>query len=64
MVALYDTRWIQGAFNTLVGLFCRVGLRTNVGKTVGIVFRPCQGAGNLLEAAYGRRITGGRPTYR
>ena len=37
MVALSDHRWIQGAFNNLVGLFDRVGLRTNVRKTVGMV---------------------------
>ena len=37
MVALSDPRWLQGAFNNLVGLFDRVGLRTNVRKTVGMV---------------------------
>ena len=37
MVASSDPGWIQGAFNTLVGLFDRVGLRPNVGKTVGMV---------------------------
>ena len=64
MVASLDPRWIQGAFNTPVGLFDRVGLRTNIEKTVGMVCRPCQAAGNQLEAAYGRRITGEGPTYR
>ena len=64
MVASYDPRWIQGAFNTLVGLFGRVGMRTNVRKTVGMVCRPCQAAGNLSEAVYGRRIMGEVPTYR
>ena len=64
MVALSDPRWLQGAFNTLVGLFDRVGLRNNVGKTVGMVCRPCQAAGNRSEAAYGRRIMGEGPTYR
>ena len=57
MVASSDPRWLQGAFNTLVGLFDRVVLRKNFGKTVGIVFCPCQAAGNQLEAAYGRRMT-------
>ena len=37
MVASYDPRWIQGAFNTRIGLFDRVGLRKNVRKTVGMV---------------------------
>ena len=41
MVASSDPRWLQGVFNTLVGLFDRVGLRTNIGETVGIVFHPC-----------------------
>ena len=64
MVALSYPRWLQGAFNTLVGLFDRVGLRTNFGKTVGMVCRPCQAVGNQSEAAYGRRIAGDVPTYR
>ena len=29
--------WIQSEFDTLMGLFNRVGLRTNVCKTMGIV---------------------------
>ena len=40
MVSSSDPLWLQGAFNTLVGLFDRVGMRTNIGKTVGIVFYP------------------------
>ena len=64
MVALSDPRWIQGSFNTLVSLFYRVGLRTNFGKTVGMVCHSCQAAGNLLEALYGRRVMGEGPTYR
>ena len=58
MVALSGPCWLQGASNTLVGLFDRVGLCINVWKTVGMVCRPCQAAGNQSEAAYGRRITG------
>ena len=41
MVELLDSRWLQGAFSTLLGLLDSVGLRTNVGKTVGMVCRPC-----------------------
>ena len=63
MVASLDPRWLQGAFNTLVGLFDRGGFRTNVRKTVGIVCHPCQAAGNLTTEAYGRRVTGVGPTY-
>ena len=64
MVASSDPRWLQGAFNTLVGLFGRVGLQTNFGKTVGMVYHPCQAVGDISEVAYGRRVTGEGPTYR
>ena len=53
MVVLSDPAWLQGTFTALVGLFDRVGLRTNVGKTVRMVCHPCQaGAGNSTEEAY------------
>ena len=57
MVASSDPHWIQWAFNALVSLFERVGLRTNVGKTVSMVCRPCQAVGNQSEAAYKRILT-------
>ena len=61
MVALSDPAWLQGAFTALLGLFYRVGMLTNFGKTVSMVCHPCQaGAGNRTEEAYERRITGGR----
>ena len=41
----------------MVGLFNWVGLRENVGKTVGMVCRPCQAELNQSEAAYERRMT-------
>ena len=64
MVISSDPAWIQGAFTALLGLFERMGLRTNVGKTVSMVFRPFQaGAGNRTEEAYGRRITGEGRSY-
>ena len=37
MVTLSDPAWLQGAFTALVGLFDRVGLWKNVGKTVSMV---------------------------
>ena len=57
MVMSSNPIWLQGAFNTLVRLFDRVGLKTNVGKTVGMVCCPLQAAGTQLEAEYGRRMT-------
>ena len=53
MVALSDPGWLQGAFNTLVGMFYRVGLQKNVGKTVGMVYHHCQATGDLNIEAYG-----------
>ena len=64
MVASSDPAWIQGAFNSLVGLFNRVGLQTNIGKTVGMVCHPCQAEGNITKTAYGRSITGEGNSYR
>ena len=55
---------MQGAFDTLVGLFDRVGLRTNIGKTVGIVCRSCQAAGTQSEALYEQEITEEGLSYR
>ena len=37
MFASSDPVCLQGAFNVLFGLFGGVGLRINVGKTVGMV---------------------------
>ena len=62
-VASSDTCWIQWAFNALVGLFKRLGLQTNVGKTVSMLCRPCPAAGNQSEASYRRNMTGEGPTY-
>ena len=65
MVALLDPAWPQGAFNDLLGLFDRVGLRTNFRKTVSMVCHPCQAtAGNIMQAAYGRRLTGEGKSYK
>ena len=59
MVVSSDPAWLLGAFNALVAIFDRVGLLTNVGKTVSMVCHPCRaGGGNQTEEAYGRRITG------
>ena len=40
LVASTDPGWIQGAFDTLTGLFGNVGLRINVATTVGMLFHP------------------------
>ena len=64
MVVLSDPAWLQGTFTALVGLFDRVGLLTNFGKTVSMVCHPCQAwAGNRTEEAYRRRIMGEGRSY-
>ena len=64
MVVSSDPVWLQGAFNALVAIFDRVGLLTNVGKTVSMVYHPFQaGSGNRAEGAYGRRVTGMGRSY-
>ena len=64
MVVSSDPAWLQGTFTALVAIFDRVGLMTNVGKTVSMVCHPCQaGAGNRTEEAYGRRLTGEGRSY-
>ena len=64
MVASSDPRWLQWAFTTLVGLFDRVGLHKNVGKTVSMTCRPCPTSGNQSEVAYRCKMTGEEPAYR
>ena len=44
------------ALDMLTGIFDQVGLRTNVRKTLGVVFRPCQAAGVRADGAYTRRM--------
>ena len=64
MVVSSDPALLQGAFSALVAIFNRVGLRTNVGKTVSMACHPCRaGAGNRTEAVYSRRLTGLGKTY-
>ena len=41
MVTSLDTRWIQGALSTLVGMLDRVGLKKNIGKIFGMVYHLC-----------------------
>ena len=64
MFASSDPVGLQGVFNALVCLFDKVVLKTNVGKTVGMVCRPWQAAGNITTEAYRRRITGEGYSYR
>ena len=64
MLVSSDPQWLQWTFTQLVGLFDRVGLNTNTGKTVNITCRTCNATGNRSEEAYGRLMTGEGPTFR
>ena len=56
--------WLQGAFDTLTGLFNKVGIRTNNRKTVGMLCCPCRMVETQSEAAYDWRMTKEVITYR
>ena len=64
MVVSSDPTWLQGAFNALVDIFDRLGLLTNVWKTVSMVCHPCwAGSRNRTEEAYSCRLTGEGRSY-
>ena len=50
--------WLQLAFDKLTGIFDRVGLRTNVRKTVGMVCQTFREYGIRADKAYTWRMTG------
>ena len=54
MVASSGPLWLQGAFNNLVGLFDRVGLRTNIGRHLAWSVAP-----DRRRGIYWRRRMGG-----
>ena len=64
MVVSSDPGCLQGSFNTLLGLFCQVGLQTNVRKMVRMVCCTCQAAGTQSEAEYKQCMTGAGLAYR
>ena len=62
MLASSDPRWLHWEFTQLVGLFDRVGLRTNCTKTVSMTCRPCSTPGHRSEETYGHIMNyGGDP---
>ena len=65
MVVSSDPAWLQGVFSALVAIFDRVGLLTNVNKTVSMACQPCQaGSGNRTAEGYMRRVTGEGKSFR
>ena len=64
MLVSSDPWWLQWAFTQLVGIFDRVGLKTNFKKTVSMTCRPCSTPGNRSEETYGHTIMGDGTTPR
>ena len=58
VVSSKDLGWLQSEFDLLKGLFDRMGLRTNICKTAGMVFQPCRADRVRADKAYTRRIMG------
>ena len=50
--------WIQVVMDVLTVLFDRVGLQTNLDKTVGMMCQPCYIVGRKSETSYTRHMTG------
>ena len=51
LVASTDPGWLQSAFDTLTGIFKRVGILTHVCKTVGMVCRILRADGVQVDKA-------------
>ena len=64
VVASTDPGWLQTAFDTLTGLFDRVGLKMNVHKIVGMVCHPFRADGLQADKAYTRKMTGVGRSYK
>ena len=63
MVASTNPVWLQTVFEMLMGIFERVGLQTNIQKTVGIVFQRCRAVGVRADEAYKHRMMGEGQVY-
>ena len=64
IVASLDIAHLQGGFDAFTGLFDRVGLRTNEGKTVIMAYRPCHNPHAWSTEAYTHLVTGRGVLYR
>ena len=63
LVALTQPERPQRSFDVLTSIFDWVDLRTNMAKTVVMVWKPCNTPGRMSEEAYKRRNTGKGPTF-
>ena len=58
LIASMQPKWLQGSFDALMELFGRVGLRSNIGKTVGMIFQTFRAVRKHLDVDYKRRMMG------
>ena len=58
VVAYTNPGWIQTVFDTLTGLFDRVGLKTKSKKTGGMVCHPCRSDEVWSDKSYIQMVTG------
>ena len=58
LIASTNPVWLHWEFDVLIGIFERVGIRTNVAKTVEMVCQPGPISGQHSSAAYEWRMTG------
>jgi hypothetical protein len=56
--------WVQDAFDVLIGLFERVGLRKNTGKMKAMICMLGYISGRQSDGAYERRMTGNGDDFR
>ena len=58
MVESKDPVWFQLAFDTLTGLFDRVGIQTNIHTIVRMMYRPCRASNFRVDKAYIQQMIG------
>ena len=58
LVASTNPGWMQYVFDTLIGIFDRVGLWTNIRKEVGMLCKPYWAYMVHSDEAYTRKIMG------
>ena len=64
LTASRDPKWLQEAFDVLVGLFERVGLKTNVLKTKSMACTPGYISSQISAYAYKHKMGEGGDSYR
>ena len=63
LVPSIQSEWLQWVFDILMGMFDQVGLKKNVGNTVGVAYHNCHIIVRHSKKSYGQCITREGPTY-